>query len=195
MFYSGSWVFDEPFAFQPRLWRRVSCYSPAHHYWLPFIFCITFTVSSKINGNVAYLYHQDLLLFHFNVSCSHLSASCTFSHLFFANCWMFSGFYSSVADFSSYKRIFNRIEIRTHCWTCLKQSVFSFSTIPACFWMCVLGLCLAGGSMIFNSNQNLLIILCFHDSCDTVEASSYQMQQSIMDPPPCLTVGRVFFSL
>ena len=58
--------------------------------------------------------------------------------------------------FQPLPKIFYWIEIRTHSWPFLKQSIFSFSTIPECFRMCALGLCLAGGPMIFDSNQVFL---------------------------------------
>ena len=103
-------------------------------------------------------------------------------------------------------KIFNWIGIRNHCWP-FKKSTFSLSTIPVCFWRCALGLCLAGGPMIFASNQvflqwarhftlelldYLLISWCLWYG----QGLHHQMQpHSIMDPPPCLTVGMVFFSL
>lgn len=37
-------------------------YSPAHHYWHPFIFCIFSKMSSDINGNVPNLYNQDFFI-------------------------------------------------------------------------------------------------------------------------------------
>ena len=123
-----------------------------------------------------------------NVSCSHG----IFSHSFFANCsssWMFAGFFYPVADFSSYQKC--SVGVRSGLIAGHLKAVhfYSFSTILACFWMRALGLCLAGGPMIFDSNH-ILLHWAGHFTLKSLDNSliswflwysqglQYQMQQS-----------------
>ena len=43
--------------------------------------------------------------------------------------------------------------------------------------------------------QNYLVVFRFHDAMHTVKAEAAKQPQNICEPPPCLTVGTVFFSL
>ena len=90
-----------------------------------------------------------------SISFLHFSAG-IFSHFFLCKLFKLLNVCKfPMPDFSSFQRFSIRLRsglIAGH----FKQSIFYFSTIPACFWMFALGLCLAGGPMIFTSNQVFL---------------------------------------